>query len=94
VASRKGPKEPLSSNTVEASSKVSEVLPDSAEVVVRIFELGGVRSLLITDGESRAAEVLRVVPFLVVDGSMGTLSSRVFPIMIEFQRTIFPQVNL
>ena len=60
-------------------------IADSAKVVVRIFGPGGVRSLLITNGESRAAEVLRVVPFLVVDGSMGTLSSRVFPIMIEFR---------
>ena len=42
--------------------------------------------LLKTDGESRAAEVFRVVPFLVVDGNIGTVSS-VFPIVNKWQRT-------
>ena len=55
---------------------------------------GGETSLLITDGESRAAEVLRVVPFLVVDGNMATLGSRGLPMMENLQRTISIQVNL
>mgnify|MGYP003419353471 CR=1 FL=1 len=48
---------------------------------------------LITDGESRVAEVLRVVPFLVVDGNMATLGSLVLPMMENLQRTISIQVN-
>ena len=42
---------------------------------------GGVTSLLITDGESRAAEVFRTVPLLVVDGKIGNFPSRDFPMM-------------
>src|SRR3954447_24934860 len=81
--SRKGPNEPLSSSTVEASSKLSEEFSDSAEVAAA-FGCGGVRNLLITDGDLRAAEVLRAVPLLVVDGYMGTFSQG-FPIMDELQ---------
>src|SRR4051812_36957320 len=82
--SRKGPNEPLLSSTVEASSKLSEEFSDSAEVTVA-FGCGGVRILLITDGESRAVEVFRVVPLLVVDGNIGTFS-RGFLIINELQR--------
>ena len=42
---------------------------------------GGVTSLLITDGESRATEVFRIVPLLVVDGKIGNFQSRDFPMM-------------
>jgi hypothetical protein len=77
-ASRKEPDEPLSSSTVEASSKLSEVFANSAEVVVACA-CGGVRSLLIIDGESRATEVSRVVPLLVVDGHIGLSHHEVYP---------------
>jgi hypothetical protein len=46
------------------------------------------KNLLITDGESRAAEVLRVVPLLVVDGNIGTFPSRGLPMMKGLQQTI------
>ena len=42
---------------------------------------GGLTSLLIIDGESRATEVFRTVPLLVVDGKIGNFPSRVFPMM-------------
>ena len=35
-------------------------------------------SLLITDGESRATEVFRTIPLLVVDGKIGNFPSRDF----------------
>jgi hypothetical protein len=47
---------------------------------------GGVSSLLITDGESRATEVFRVVPFLIVDGNIGTFPSRGLPMIDGLQR--------
>jgi hypothetical protein len=49
---------------------------------------GGVSNLLIIDGESRATEVFRVVPLLVVDGNIGTFPSQGLPMMNELQRTI------
>ena len=42
---------------------------------------GGVTSLFKTVGESRAALELRAVPFLVVEGSIGNLGSRLSFIM-------------
>jgi hypothetical protein len=89
VASRKEPNEPLSSSIVEASSKLSEAFSNSAEVAVCVAcACGGVRNLLITDGESRATEVFRVVPLLVVDGNIGTFPSRGLTMMDGLQRTI------
>ena len=43
-------------------------------------------SLLITEGESSATLVLRVVPFLVVDGKIGTLGSPFLPIVDKLQQ--------
>jgi hypothetical protein len=89
VASQKGPNEPLSSSTVEASSKLSEAFLDSAKVALCVAcACGGVRSLIFTDGESRAIEVFRVVPLLVVDGNIGTFPSQVLPMMNGLHRTI------
>jgi hypothetical protein len=73
VSSRKEPNKPLSSSTVEASSKLSVAFSNSAEVVA--CACGGVSNLLITDGKSRAIEVFRVVPLLVVDGNIGNFPS-------------------
>ena len=39
--------------------------------------------LLITEGESSVALVLRMVPFLVVDGRIGTVGSPFLPIADE-----------
>jgi hypothetical protein len=78
VASKKEPNEPLSSRTVAFSN--------SAEVVA--CACGDVNNLLITDGESRATEVFRVVPLLVVDGNIGTFPSRGLPMMNVLQRII------
>jgi hypothetical protein len=77
VASKKEPNEPLSSSTVEASSKLSVAFSNSTEEVP--CACGGVSNLLITDGESRATKVFRVVPLLVVDGNIGNFTSRVLP---------------
>ena len=59
---------------------------DSAVVAVCVACVcgGGVTNLLITDGESRAAEVFRTVPLLVVDGKIGTLPSWVRLVMASF----------
>jgi hypothetical protein len=81
VASKKEPSEPLSSSTVEASSKLSVAFSKSAEVVAVACACGGVSNLLITNGESRATEVFKVIPLLVVDGNIGTFQSRGLPMM-------------
>jgi hypothetical protein len=71
---------------VEVSSKLSEVFSNSTEVVVCVAcACGGVRSLLITYGESRATGVFRVVLLLVVDGNIGTFPSRGLPMMDRLQ---------
>jgi hypothetical protein len=78
-----------SSRTVETSSKLSEAFPNSVEVAVCVAcACGGVKRLLITDGESRATKVFRVVPLLVVDDNIGTFPSRGLPMMDGLQRTI------
>jgi hypothetical protein len=86
VACKKEPNEPLSSSTVEASSNLSVAFSDSVEEVA--CACGGVSKLLITDDESRATEVFRVVPLLVVDGNIGTFPSRGLPMMNGLQQTI------
>jgi hypothetical protein len=86
VASKKEPNEPLSSSTVEASSKLPVAFSNSVEEVA--FACGGVSNLLITYGESRATEVFRVVPLLVVDDNIGTFPSRGLPMMNGLQQTI------
>jgi hypothetical protein len=48
---------------------------NSAEEVAVACACGGVSNLLITDGESRAAKVFKVVPLLVVNGNIGTFPS-------------------
>ena len=58
---------------------MSDILPDSAEVACG----GGQANLLITEGESSVALVLRAVPFLIVDGKIGTLGSPFLPIADE-----------
>jgi hypothetical protein len=88
IASKKEPNESLSSSTVEASSKLTVAFSNSAEEVAVAFACGGVSNLLITDGESRAIEVFRVVPLLVVDGNIGNFPSRGLPMMNGLQRTI------
>jgi hypothetical protein len=60
----------------------------SAEVVAVACACGGVSNLLITDGESRATEVFKVVPLLIVDGNIGTFPSRGLPMMNGLQGTI------
>jgi hypothetical protein len=52
VASKKEPSDPLSSSTVEASSKLSVEFSNSAEEVAVVCACGGVSNLLIKDGES------------------------------------------
>src|SRR3954469_12839336 len=81
-SSIKEPSEPVVSKVVEASSKVSDVLPDSAEVACNLGE----SNLLITEGESSVALVLRVVPRLVRDGMIGTLGSPFLPIVDSVQQ--------
>jgi hypothetical protein len=81
--SKKEPNEPLSSSTVETSSKLSVAFSNSAEVVA--CACGGVSNLLITDGESKATEVFRVVPVLVVDSNIGNFPSRGLPMMNGLQ---------
>src|SRR3954468_8753847 len=81
-SSIKEPSEPVVSKVVEASSKVSDILPDSAEVACN----RGESNLLITEGESSVALVLRVVPRLVRDGKIGTLGSPFLPIVDNVQK--------
>jgi hypothetical protein len=88
VASKKEHSEPLSSSTVEASSKLSMAFSNSAKVVAVACACGGVSNLLITDGESRTTEVFRVVPLLVVDGNIGTFPSSGLPMIKGLQQTI------
>ena len=61
---------------------MSDILPDSAEVGCN----RGDSNLLITEGESSVALVLRVVPFLVRDGKIRTLGSPFLPIVDEVQQ--------
>src|SRR3954468_11665736 len=81
-SSIKEPSEPVVSKVVEASSKVSGMLPDSAEVACNLGE----SNLLITEGESSLALVLRAVPLLVRDGKIGTLGSPFLPIVDKVQQ--------
>jgi hypothetical protein len=69
--------------------QLSEAFSDSTEVAVCVAcAYGGIRSLLITNGESRATDVFRVVPLLIVDDNIGTFPSRVLPMMNGLQQTI------
>ena len=47
---------------------------------------GGNANLLKMEGESSVALVLRTVPFLVVDGKIGTLGSTFLPIVNKLQQ--------
>ena len=59
------------------------MVPDSEEVPCGG---GGEVNLLITEGESSVALVLRAVPFLLRDGKIGTLGSPFLPIADEVQQ--------
>ena len=61
---------------------MADILLDSAEVACG----GGETNLLITEGESSLALVLRAVPLLVRDGKIGTLGSPFLPIVYNVQQ--------
>src|SRR3954462_4848121 len=67
---------------VEASSIVSDIITDSAGASCG----SGEANLLITEGESSVALVLRTVPLLVVNSKIGTLGSSFLPIVDEVQQ--------
>ena len=68
---------------VSTSSKSSDIVSEPAEATREVWWCdGGITSLFKTVGESRVALEFRAVHFLVVEGSIGNLGSRL-PFMMK-----------
>ena len=68
------------------ATRKTNIIKSSGSIIKSTSCGGGEANLLITEGESSVALVLRKVPFLVVDGKIGTLGYPFLPIVDKVQQ--------